>query len=103
MLLKKGMESNSFTEKVANKSDCDKKSFLSKNCYACPPIRCCGLMGIACTAGVAALLATIVAYGISVETANMGKARSTLSYFNLDSVCALDNTTGMYSKFENRQ
>ena len=97
------MESNSSTEKAVNESDCDKKSFLSKNCYACPPIRCCGLVGIACTAGIAALLATIGAYGISVETANMSKARSTLSYFNLDSVCALDSTTGMYSTFENRQ
>ena len=97
------MESNSSTEKAVNESDSDKKSFLSKNCYACPPIRCCGLVGIACTAGIAALLATIGAYGISVETANMSKARSTLSYFNLDSVCALDSTTGMYSTFENRQ
>ena len=97
------MESNSSTEKAVNESDFDKKSFLSKNCYAFPPIRCCGLVGIACTAGIAALLATIGAYGISVETANMSKARSTLSYFNLDSVCALDSTTGMYSTFENRQ
>ena len=49
------------------------------------------------------LLSIIMAYMISVENANMSKARSTLSYFNLDSVCALDSLTDAYSTFENRK
>ena len=43
-----------------------------------------------------------MAIGIAVETANMSKARSTLSYFNLDSVCAFDSTAIVYTTFANR-
>lgn len=58
---------------------------------------------MACTVGLVTLLIVTMAIGIAVESANMSKARSTLSYFALDPVCALDNGTAVvYSTFENR-
>jgi hypothetical protein len=63
---------------------------------------------MACTFGVVALLIVTIAVGIAAEGANISKARSTLSYFALDPVCALNYSsqgkerTPIYSTFANR-
>lgn len=74
-----------------------------KNCCAFPPTQRCVLVWMVSTVLIVMLLIITMMIGIAVESANMGKVRSsTLDYFVLDSVCALDISTGVYSTFANR-
>ena len=95
------MPDRKLDSKDAVEPECAKKSICFK--ISCHPTWCCGLVCLGCTVGFVTLTSIIMAYMISVENANMSKARSTLSYFNLDSVCALDSLTEVYSTFENRK